>query len=487
MNPQKRKRSYQLREPSFTNVINFIQHHRTKSVAVPQAEDIILSDDDADVQDGSCKRNIDSSNSQSNGSSLHSSDKSSSFSIEQCVAILEPHLEAFRLLNQLEREEENTILKNEYSNLNNKVNNNIKSSYEIPPQLLRLARFFKWRWAPIRRAILRPASVKEIEIGSRLRLQLAMSLQLKGFIAIAEIDELTLSFRQVCDTDGFFSKECSLSDRIEASFSKLPIEASLTITSSTKSTLNAAIRHVTPVLKLYCDVVRSQSKSKPINVLNSFDEVELIENTSKERLSPTDVAELALIAFTGIVAAKGLEPSFDCKSSIDDVFEESEKVLVKALCDRSKDAGVEIVTEEVHKQLSTCLSSSMLDSLSGLQILAISRMLYHMNDAIIDEYLSNSIISCLISGGTSGISTLPKIISLIAMHTSLRNHKNQPGDKSKAICTIDQTYLANLRMRLEGEVKTLLTNQKGLASKIIKISDFISILFQTSNYLLKHH
>jgi hypothetical protein len=61
--------------------------------------------------------------------------------MERCISLLEPHLAAFRMSC-------------DNNDSNNSVNDAPKD--EVPPQLLRVARFFRWRWEPMRRAVLRP-------------------------------------------------------------------------------------------------------------------------------------------------------------------------------------------------------------------------------------------------------------------------------------------------------------------------------------------
>ena len=448
---KKRRITYQLRAPLYTDIIEFVHHHMKKKLSLPDSDDIVLSDDD-EPKDSTGK--IDHS-SVATSSMETSRLNDTALSMDQCVAILEPHLEAFRLLNQLET-------KDEQSTATTKFN-----EFEIPSQLLRLARFFKWRWAPIRKAILRPASIEEIEIGSRVRLQLAMALKCRGFIAIAELDELILSFRQDNDTDELDSLENSPSDRIKAALLKLPIEASLSASST--STLNAAIRHIKPILKHYCLMADSEV------------------GTKRESLLPSDVAELALVAFTGITTSRGLENNID--EGIDVSFEDAEKSFVTMLCDRSKDGGIDIVTDEVHKLVTACLSTYVLDSLTGIQIYTISRMLYHMEDSLIEKYLSASIESCLMRGGTTGIASLPKIISLLATHKSIRMHFDELNKSGPMPCTLRKSYLVTLQLHLERNVKQMIKSRTVLSDdskckSTRDVSEFLSILFQVSVYLL---
>jgi hypothetical protein len=96
------------------------------------------------------------------------------------------------------------------SRINYRQENANDDDDEVPPQLLRLARFFHYRWIPIKRALLRPimtatgtaneqttknssGNVMTVEIGLHYRLRLAKACWKYGLIAAAEYEMLLAS------------------------------------------------------------------------------------------------------------------------------------------------------------------------------------------------------------------------------------------------------------------------------------------------------
>ena len=140
------------------------------------------------------------------------------------ISMLEPHIAAFR-----KRMNEDV-----YSGAQNDDGDDDDSflAHNIPPQLLRIVRFFPFKWVPLKRALLRPPSTVRVrmfsirlfvliisfplrvltiplnallvknEIGKTTRLSLAKALHQKKLIASAEFDLLEQSFyKYVADDD----------------------------------------------------------------------------------------------------------------------------------------------------------------------------------------------------------------------------------------------------------------------------------------------
>jgi len=526
----KRKLTHQqhtIRQPCFTDVIAFIEQHKNSSMVMMDnvGEDISISSDedpmplfgvdgkmttvDSEVEPLQSRGNVD--------------DAKHKFNIDQCVAMLEPHLESFRALNSYEVVHDSKDVSRRKSK-RAKMDTNVgidqhkqKEHDEIPPQLLRLARFFKSRWGPIRRAVLRPATALEkeeekIEFGSSIRLQLACALQKKGFIAIAELDELLLSFRShTCTTSSEEhhqdkSMNGTASDKIEAALSKLPLEAALSasidgeraMSSTSRFPLLIAIRrHIRPLLETYCESYEKLSEIKKAteSVGEDNPEVILIDgsyNSSIERLSPQEVADLALAAFNGMIISRGFEFDTTQIHTNEQAFNEAEQVFIKMLLDDSTNGGVSIVAKEIKNRIQNLLTESI-KNLEGIHIFSLGKILNYMNEKEADKCIIHSIKASFQRGGTNGLSTLPKLISLMAINRIRSNMKK--GCNASIIAELKESFLIGLRARLEHileeELEVYMSSRDRFRGKICndgsknKFSKYISLIFQTSSYLLE--
>ena len=170
-------------------------------------------------------------------------------SMEQCVSLLAPHLAVFRQQSCADNE-------NNVPTSGTGASSSANSGDEIPPQLLRVARFFRWRWEPLKRALLRPpvtttttttpaASGRNIdavvEVGSaRHRLRLARALHGRGLLSLAEVDGLASAIERQEGEDNRFGDDkgngndhneggsgvSDLTARLRLALSRLPSDAS---------------------------------------------------------------------------------------------------------------------------------------------------------------------------------------------------------------------------------------------------------------------
>ena len=164
--------------------------------------------------------------------------------MDQCISLLAPHLAAFR---------EQSCADAENASFSSGAGAPAGDADEIPPQLLRVARFFRWRWEPLKRALLRPptASVSTgasgqiddmVEVGSaRHRLRLARALHARGLLSLAEVDGLASSIERQengdnhrdnsanesgDDGDGSNHSGNDLTARLRLALSRLPADVS---------------------------------------------------------------------------------------------------------------------------------------------------------------------------------------------------------------------------------------------------------------------
>ena len=193
------------------------------------------SDDDNDeitsASDDHAKNDTnDTSHSKGNNSSREGSNEPS---MEQCILLLEPHLLGFQKScrqkeDKLQHEStggerkmkrkkvhhattEQQQLPTSLNDFNNREEDDtVDADDEVPPQLLRLARFFHYRWLPIKRALLRPVkqstdiisnneqgSTSSVEVGLKYRLRLAKACRKYGLVAAAEYEMLMASLNKV--------------------------------------------------------------------------------------------------------------------------------------------------------------------------------------------------------------------------------------------------------------------------------------------------
>eukprot|EP01083_Nonionella_stella_P293612 998564_1 len=218
-----------------------------------------------------------------------SSSLSARVEMSEGIVMLEPHLAAYRKNLEEHRKDQRHHhhlhcdsnsggeRSSQDSNDHNEKTNN------IPPQMLRVVRYFQFKWMKIRRALLRPPSKNEVGMGTRLLL--AKELHEKGLLATAEIDILEQSL-QSYDVDKNAATSNSVSTKrkgrkrqrsdststdnnnddsnhediytgtmsntevchaLKISFSRLPLDTKI------RSKTSAAFRHLKSTLQEYCE------------------------------------------------------------------------------------------------------------------------------------------------------------------------------------------------------------------------------------------
>ncbi|KAL7553274.1 hypothetical protein ACHAWF_016526, partial [Thalassiosira exigua] len=111
---------------------------------------------------------------------------------------------------------------------------------EVPPQLLRLARFFHYRWILAKRALLRPVpslESQDAEVGVRHRVRLARACWRRGLVAAAEYEVLRRSLDAASSSgetrrrddgeaggEGRGGGDGDLTERVSLALTRLPAE-----------------------------------------------------------------------------------------------------------------------------------------------------------------------------------------------------------------------------------------------------------------------
>jgi len=411
-------------------------------------------------------------------------------SMDQCVAILEPHLEAFRRLNEAndEKRRSNKVMISKNGSMEDY--SNVRGD-EVPPQLLRLCRFFKIRWEPIRHALLRPASKDElIEVGVRDRVRLAVALQKKGFIAMSELDDLTISFLgDSCGSEGITdfgnNKEVDLSVSLERLFHRLPLEAA---TSSSDfistSAFSAAVRHLRSILKRYCEQVEHARLTSRSDTIEN-------ESSIPMRLCPREVAQMALASYNSVVATKGFHIlSIDKSNHIaksGEIYLGTERTLARFLFGNKESSDMSVVTNEIQIIIQNLLSPSMLGQLNEIQIFSISRFLSHLEDADALTCVAVSIESNLSSKDIStSLAFLPKIISLLLIFRSVYESSIK-AKRTNEMSTLTSEVVKNFEKQLRVEIDKSYQKKKRIrVISNLRSTEYITLIFQTIHFLINH-
>lgn len=381
-------------------------------------------------------------------------DTTDELGMEQCIALLAPHLSVFR--EQCCASSTSTSTSTSAS---------VSATDEVPPQLLRVARFFRWRWAPLKRALLRPAarvssssrgaeSTKAtsnatasagsgssmVEVGSaQLRLRLSRALHARGLLSLAEVDGLAASMEwegrppRPCkkrkvqegqqheedsddndddDDDNHANANdltLTLASRLRLALSRLPSDASGGGTGSDQA--KRGLRYAKSVLAEWAERFKDTSTSSARAACSTNSPV-------ADCPSPETVADWSLTAFAGIVLTNGID--YQCRNKGDEG--DVEPSLASILLDRSealgagapdvgggeKQANLGLAVDE---KIRSFLSPQLIDELTEIHLLSLARLLSHAPPDIVEEYLVESIALCAQQCGGVGLKQLSRLIA----------------------------------------------------------------------------
>ena len=300
------------------------------------------------------------------------------------ILALEPHIAAFRKLKETQ-------------------GNDDQEASLIPPQLLRVVRFFPSKWTPLKQALLRSPSRNEVGLTSRF--MLAQELHKCQFLSTAELEMLENSIHEYKITKiGKQDESTSISSRkrsryqlgigyeLKMTFSRLPLDkGSKCSLEHYRSTLNSYYEHL----------------------------VEKKENND-DVVPPELAAQWAIQSFFGIVVSNGIdEPSSrDCASY------RMENQIVHLLSNENpKFEGSKLFIQAVKKKFLQLTSPPCIDELSNLNIVCIARFLSYLDSQIAILIFAKSIIECYHVGrGIVGLANLPKL--LVTFSSILSNRES---------------------------------------------------------------
>lgn len=389
-------------------------------------------------------------------------------SMEQCILLLESHLSGFqkscrqkkgdklqRHSNDLEGKKKTKKRKKAYStsekqqqqshaSLNNSSNENgedidEEEDDEVPPQLLRLARFFHYRWLPIKRALLRPiqystnttSSTNEehqtttsppVEVGLKYRLRLAKACWKHGLVAAAEYEMLIASLNKVLEVP---SSSCSnmnndinnggmksksqtdaavgcddenLMERVRLALLRLPTDVTISSTVSTTSSSSslasatAAWRHVKEMILECCRYWEKNDINVSMLLPSSKSVVGDDSDRHNELISKhgiLDVVDWALTSWTALILSQGVDCYTAMSSSTlaisnnsNDPISKIEKEFATMLSNRSHSIGSNndpnpflLFAMAVSNRINEILAYRHLKQMRRIHVLSMARLL----------------------------------------------------------------------------------------------------------------
>jgi hypothetical protein len=367
--------------------------------------------------------------------------KNDDVSMNQCISLLDPHLTAFR--DKCDTSAKQRAKSKDKSS--EPVSDEIED--EVPSQLLRLARFFAWRWLPIKKALLRPppsfdeeGEVQEVELSLTYRLRMAKACWKRGLLAAAEYESLCASFdnrKRNCayindgDSKRFksdqtkrncayindgdskrFKSEQTIIERVRLALMRLPTE----IVTNERAIL--AWRHVNEMLAEFCKSANSSSTED-----------------STERID--QVADWALTSWTALVLSQGMDASTvstsnhdSTKSSLSTIENQFAHLL------SNREASCEgMLAQAVATRVDNLLSPESLKGLSGIHIFSLGRLFARFDSETAEEYIAKSMRKCAAIGGMTCLEQLSRLVATYVCSLSSVSGESQSNRVSNDLIT----------------------------------------------------
>jgi hypothetical protein len=430
------------------------------------------------------EQNVASETNTTNPECVESKKKEDETSLDQCVVLLEPHLSAFRVLCSKAGKEKAKSKKRKARDKSNQSNESSEYTttitmqndanleeddgveYEVPPQLLRVARFFAWRWLPIKQALLRPppppshnhgkpnnaANQQEVEVGMAYRLRLAKACWKRGLLAAAEYESLHASFvaakkgiDQSTDTGGgdddakqlksnaLGGLTVNLAERTRLALMRLPTDAVLPERSL------SAWRHVKEMIVECCNFWKETAKSKT----NSGYEGSII---------PLQVADWALTGWTALVLSQGMDVATHHHHTNNNSESDIEKQFAMLLSDRSESSPTLELARAVASRIDELLTPTNLESLDGMHLLSLGRLFYRFRSHDNAEaHILKSVVSCSAMCGVIGLEQLSRVLAVYSCgvattdaHAELENASMNASHRFTPVADLERRLHARL-------------------------------------------
>ena len=426
-------------------------HTRLSNDALNLDED---HDDDGDDNGGrlvTSDQKITINNNGAGGKNYNNNDTNTT-NMGQCIILLEPSLKVFQstcIQNDKARKKKKKKKKRQKSKKKEKMNNggemmmmnDVASEKEegdvddeVPPQIIRVARFFPQRWVPMKRALLRPPpsllanddnndEAPDAEVSIHYRLRLAKACCIKGLVAAAEMESLQRSF----DFDGSNRKrkgaistndadnikkyktnneegdnnngQHNLMERVRLSLMRLPTDTVIPERSAT------AFRHVREMI---LEVMKEGDN----------DDTKLVKQKGGAEHVVSRVVDWVMTSWTAVVLARGMDCAPPTSSNLalrDNSVSSIEKQFADLLSDRRSISNnpTLILAQAVMTRIDGLLSPENLSSLNGVNLYSLGRLLalFH-SSADAEKHIITSIHKCSVVGGITGLEQLAQLLAV---------------------------------------------------------------------------
>lgn len=437
--------------------------------------------------------------------------------LEQCIILLEPILKIFQtscIIN--DKAKRNESGRNDEAKTNKGAHNDIEGEEEeeededeIPPQLLRAAKFFPYRFIPMKRALLRPPTLplslpsvsgkggnqqeypkngakntlshsSAVELSLHYRLRLARACWKRGLVAAAEYEALQISMERIVA-----SKKRKGRDNIDANYDQLKKKYNKTFSTSGdvydddnhEETNNFVERIRLSFLRLPTEAIHPHRSIAAWNHVKEMvsqcntiwekatdEEMKktVIDDGTKSLVTPNQVADWAMTSWTALLLLRGLDcvksppPASSTKDSRNNHRDASissiEIQLAVLLTNRtgtSSNANMPVIglARAVERRINMLLHPENIQSLNGIHLFSLGRLMasFHNRNDAL-QHIAISVCHCAIENG--GMTGLEQLSRLLAVFLCSSTSMNENQTKSTAIV---EDAEATLRVKLDDD------------------------------------
>ncbi|KAL3759711.1 hypothetical protein ACHAWU_010280 [Discostella pseudostelligera] len=530
------------------------EHHKSNTTATPTSASLPTTSEGRTGGVGTNNTNISSK-----------TNNDTTPNLEQCILLLEPILNIFQtnciMNDKAKRKQQHSHRNGGIGRIDNDSTATVKSGVhdenceddegededEIPPQLLRAAKFFPYRFIPMKRALLRPppspptassctstnkndhsknetnrhaafVESAEVELSLHYRLRLVRACWKRGLVAAAEYETLQKSIertttskkRKRCnneknnesdEVDGIDTN--NLMERVRLSFLRLPTEAIHPHRSM------SAWNHVKEMISQCCELWEKDREDQGMTEPACDDGRP--KNDVKSSIAPDQVADWAMTSWTALLLVRGLDcgvappraPSTNTRNHHHDTSLSSiERHLSTLLTNRSTSSDTNNsatdLARSVECRLNILLHPENIQSLNGTHIYSLGRLLasfHNRDDAIV--HIARSVCHCAIGrGGMMGLEQLARLLAVyLCCISSSTSPTSMDANHGANASSIVRDVEAILRAKL-GDVEFLKSivkemdssewvGQHSPSSVKKKAASFLEAVLSTTAHLVK--
>ena len=406
---------------------------------------------------------------------IHSAENQNddNISIHQCIISLNPHLTVFR-----DACDTAAKLCIKSKDKNNEITPDDED--EVPGSLLRLVRFFAWKWPPIKKALLRPPPTyhenssehhQEVELGLTYRLRLAKACWKKGLLASAEYESLCASFDRMhankCHDGSDEHKRSQRDDvmeRVRFALMRLPTE----IVTDEKAML--AWRHVNEML---LEVFKARDGSNDCH---------------GEKID--QVADWALTSWTAFLVSQGMDASpttplnhNTSKSTMSAI----ESQFANILSNSDATSGNIVLAQAVATRIDELMTPDILKSLNSVHIFSLGRLLARFHSSEISEiHIAKSIDQCVSLGGMTCVEELSRLIAIYVCSICALNESAAEviaGLKKRLLIKMDTS--TDLKRPVNDEVSKFKSEDAYQKADQLQRQSFLDLLLNAATHLIR--